>query len=232
MALGPREPLDYRPVMVTVDREPPLRWCRLDTGPKNLLDLAAVRDLEAALVPDDEAPVVVLSGRPDAFCAGLDMKVLARPEEATELLGSMGRLLVRTLESGVRVVAVCEGHAVAAGAMLMLVSDVRLGAPGDYKIGFTEPRVGMPLPELPALLARERVDPRRYHELTALGRTVGPEEAVDVGFLDEMASAEALRDRAAARGREIAALPADVYARSNQAAHRALIERARAIVGA
>ena len=37
-----------------------------------------------------------------------------------------------------------------------------------------------------ALLARERLDRRRLHELTVLGRTVGPEGAAPVGFLDRL----------------------------------------------
>jgi enoyl-CoA hydratase len=69
------------------------------------------------------------------------------------LLAAMGELLHEVLRGPTRVVALCEGHAVAAGAMLLLVSDHRIGTPGDYQIGFTEPRLGMPLPELPALLA-------------------------------------------------------------------------------
>ena len=34
---------------VTVDREPPLRHVRLDSGPKNVLGIEAVRELGAAL---------------------------------------------------------------------------------------------------------------------------------------------------------------------------------------
>ena len=64
----------------------------------------------------------------------------------------MGELLLAALTGTTRIVAVCEGHAVAAGAMLLLVADVRIGARGSYTIGFTEPRLGMPLPELPAVL--------------------------------------------------------------------------------
>ena len=217
--------------MLTIERRPPVRWCRLDTGPRNLIGLDAVGALRAALQPDEEAPVVVLRGREDAFCAGLDMKVLAGPpEDARRLLGSMGELLVHVLESSVRLVSVCEGHAVAAGAMLLLVSDVRLGTPGSHKIGFTEPRVGMPLPELPALLARERVDRRRLHELTALGRTVDAAGAAEVGFLDELVERERLDQVIEARVQELAALGTDVYEKSNRAAHGALIERARALV--
>ncbi len=211
--------------MITTRTEPPLRFCSLDAGPRNPLGLEAVHALSEALRPDDDAPVVVLAGRSDGFSVGLDNAVLGgRREDAEALLSAMGRLLAQIVSTGVRLVAVCEGHAVAAGAMLLLVADVRIGTPGTYKIGFTEPSIGMPLPELPARLARERLDRRRLHEVTALGRVLSPPEARDVGFLDELIDPADLGDVVEARAREIAKLDPGVYAQSNRAAHRDLID--------
>ncbi len=197
---------------VSIDRQPPLRMVRLDNGKRNIMTLEAVEALAKAIEPDDEAPVVVLSGRTDGFCAGLDNKTLAGPAVAREeLLARMGQLLSSALRGPTRIVAACEGHAVAAGAMLLLVSDLRLGVPGDYKVGFTEPRMGMPLPELPALLAHQRLDRRRLHELGVLGRIVGPEEAAEAGFLDRLVGGGSLMDDAMAVGREIAGLSDGAY---------------------
>lgn len=198
----------------------------LDVGPRNVLDREAVEALHAALAPDAERPVVVLRGRVDGFCAGLDGRVLAAGgDEAEGLLAAMGRLLADLLAGPTRLVTVCEGHAVAAGAMLLLAADVRLALPGRYRVGFTEPAVGLPLPELPALLARERLDRRRLHALTVLGETVDPKEAAAAGFLDAVlaptALGVALRERVAA----LAAIPPDVYAGTVRAVHGELIER-------
>ena len=178
--------------VVETEREAPIRWVHFDSGPRNVMDPASVEALRRALAFDEEAPVVVLRGRQDGFCSGLDNAVLAGPAPAREqLLASMGSLLVEILRGGTRVVSLLEGHAVAAGAMLLLVSDVRIGLPGRARIGFSEPRVGMPLPELPALLARERLDRRALHEATALGRLFDPEAAARVGFLDAIVPDEA-----------------------------------------
>jgi enoyl-CoA hydratase len=95
--------------------------------------------------------------------------------------------------------------------MLLLVADLRIGARGAYKIGFTEPRMGMPLPELPALLARQRLDRRRLHELTVLGRTVDPESAAAAGFLDELVGRDELQAVALERANEIAGLREAAY---------------------
>jgi len=122
--------------------------------------------------------------------------------------------------------------ATGAGAMLLLVSDVRLAVPGAYKVGFTEPRLGMPLPELPALLARERLDRRRLHELTALGRIVGPKEAAEAGFFDAMATPETLRRTAIEHAREISELGDAAYRGSLEAAWMQSLARIRELVAA
>jgi enoyl-CoA hydratase len=216
---------------IRIERQGPVRLVELDAGPRNVLSLEAVEALKGALAFDPEAPVVVLAGRDDAFCAGLDNAVLAaeRTERET-LLAAMGELLLDALTSPTRLVVACTGHAVAAGAMLLLVADVRVGTTGRYTIGFTEPRLGMPLPELPALLGRERLDRRRLHELTALGRTVGPEEAVEAGFLDALVEPPALRTTALARAEEIAALSEAAYRGSLAAVWRGSLERMRTLV--
>lgn len=211
---------------VETESQPPIRRVRLDAGKRNVLRLEAVEALRTALAPDPAAPVVVLSGRQDGFCAGLDNATLAaEPKERDALLAAMGALLQETLAGPTRIVAVCQGHAVAAGAMLLLISDVRLGTTGGHKIGFTEPGLGMPLPELPALLARMRLDRRRLHELAVLGRVVGPEEAARVGFLDELVKGEDLEQAALTRARALAALTETAYLGSLRAVWGATLTR-------
>jgi len=216
---------------LSVRREPPLRRVHLDTGPMNVLRVETVQALKDALSPDAEAPVLVLSGRADAFCAGLDDATLAKGGLAREeLLAEMGELLVAALTSPTRIVAACDGHAVAAGAMLLLVADVRIGARGSYTVGFTEPRLGMPLPELPAVLARTRLDRRRVHELTVLGRTVGPEEALAAGFLDGLVSRDELEATALDRARQVADLSDGAYEGSLESVWGQEIGRITALV--
>ena len=217
--------------LVRCETRPPIRLVRLDSGKRNILTLEAVEALRRALAPDPEAPVVVLSGRKDGFCAGLDNATLAAgAEERDRLLSAMGTLLYEVLAGPSRIVSVCEGHAVAAGAMLLLVSDVRLGVPGIYKIGFTEPGLGMPLPELPALLARMRLDRRRLHELAALGRVVGPEEAAAAGFLDELVGGGDVEGVALARAETLARLTDTAYRGSLRSVWGSVLERIEAIV--
>lgn len=114
--------------------------------------------------------------------------------------------------------------------MLLLVADVRLGARGAYRIGFTEPRLGMPLPVLPVVLARERLDRRRLHELTVLGRTVDPEAAAAAGFLDAVVAGDDLRAEAVKRAHAIAELNDAAYRGTLAAVWGPAIERLEALV--
>ncbi len=212
--VGQRRCPYVRPVaFVTCERRPPVRFARLDTGPMNVLGTPAVRELRSLLTEDDEeAPVVLLSGRAEAFSAGLDLATLARGgAESQELLVEMGELLVGVYAGPTRLVVACTGHAVAAGAMLLLVADVRVGAQGRYKVGFSEPSQGMPLPELPVRLARDRLDPRFFQAATLLGRLSAPDAALEMGFLDEVVPGERVEVVASERAHELAALSDAVY---------------------
>ena len=180
-----------------------------------------------------ESAASVLRGRNDAFCAGLDLATLARGgDEAQRLLVEMGDILVDLYSAKLRVVSVCSGHAVAAGAMLLLVSDHRLAAPGSYKIGFSEVAQGMPLPALPIALAQARLDPRRIEEVTNQGRLMEPDLACETGFVDAVIEPSALDTTADARATELAALDDDAYARTAATVRKETLAIMRASVEA
>jgi len=216
-----------------IERRPPLRFVELDDGKRNVLTLDAIEELKNAIAGDADAPVVVLSGHAGAFCSGLDNAALtADQRQREEILAAMGELLLAAIAGPTRIVAACAGHAVAAGAMLLLVADLRIGARGTYKIGFTEPRLGMPLPELPVLLARERLDRRRIHELTVLGRLADPESAAAAGFLDELVGSEELQSIAIEQANGIAGLSEAAYRGTIASVWGATIERMSELVEA
>ena len=189
---------------------------RLDTGKVNVLSEGALRELRAHVEDAASSPdirTLILLGREGAFCAGLDLAVLvAGGRPAQQLLVEMGELLVELYGSRLQVLAGCTGHAVAAGAMLLLVSDLRIGAEGEFRIGFSEVGRGLALPLLPVTLARDRISPRFLQMVTMTGRLLGPREAVEAGFLDRTVPADAVYDTALEEARALAKLSADAYA--------------------
>jgi enoyl-CoA hydratase len=166
-----------------------------DDGKANALSFESLTALSAAL--EKQAAVskaLVLAGRPDMFSAGLDLSVVKSGDRARfgELLAA-GRELYRVLlRSHTPVVGACTGHAVAGGALLLLCCDYRVGLRGDFQIGLPEVKIGVPYPEFGSRVAQVRLNRARYYRATVLGETTGPDEAVEVGFLDEVVDTEVI----------------------------------------
>jgi enoyl-CoA hydratase len=202
---------------------------RLVAGEMNVLRLETVRALKAYFREAEADPMVdavALLGGEKAFSSGLDNAVLySGGKSANELVLEMGDLLYDMYRSRLRIVAGCSGHAVAAGAMLLLVSDLRYGAQGDYRIGFSEVVQGLPLPELPVLLARDRLGRRYLQSATVLGRLCRPSTAVSVGFLDRIVEAEKLEETTMEAARSLSELVSSAYSGTVEAVRGVTVRR-------
>jgi enoyl-CoA hydratase len=85
---------------------------------------------------------------------------------------------------------------------------------GAFRIGLNEVQIGMPVPVLAMELARDRLKPDHLTAATLFSNVVDPEGALAAGWVDELASEEALLDAAFGHARKLAALPRDAYART------------------
>jgi enoyl-CoA hydratase len=146
------------------------------------------------------------------FSGGFDLKVMrSAPQAAGKLVTDGGELFARMYGSSMPVVVACTGHAIAAGALLLLGADARIGARGEFRIGLIETQLGMVLPRWAVEFAQERLSKRHLQEATVGARIYDPDGAVDAGFLDSVAPPEALADAALAEARRWAELPRDAY---------------------
>jgi enoyl-CoA hydratase len=170
----------------------------MDDGKANALSAEMLAEMGAALTrAEEEASAVVVAGRSDRFSGGFDLKVMtSSPEAAQELVSRGAELLMRIYGSPLPVVAACTGHAIAAGALLLLVSDLRIGAAGEYRIGLNEVAIGLPLPLLGTELARDRIPTAELARATLRAHLYAPDEAVRAGFLDEAVAAAQVLVRA------------------------------------
>jgi enoyl-CoA hydratase len=185
----------------------------MDDGKANALSDAMVGELREALTrAEKEASAVVLSGRPDRFCAGFDLKVMmSSPEAAQKLLRSGADLLMRMYGSPLPIVAACTGHALAAGALVLLTADLRLGAAGAFRIGLNEVAIGMPVPILAMELARDRLATTELARATLRAHVYGPEEAARAGYLDEVVAPADLAARAKEEAAKLGSLSPMAY---------------------
>lgn len=198
--------------LVTLTTHDGVAVVRFDDGKVNAVSLAACEALRSAFATAaTEARAIVLSGRPGFLSAGLDLAVVQSGDVAAfdRLLAAGGALYLEMLRSPVPIVAACDGHAIAAGALLLLCSDHRVGGRTDYRIGVTEVSIGVALPVLGSSLATLRLNRRYLHRAAVLAERFDPETAVDAGFLDELADdAVAV---AVERARELAELDRTAY---------------------
>ena len=183
---------------------------RLDDGKANAVSHELIAELRGALDrAESEASAVVIAGRAGRFSAGFDLATMtAGPDSARDLVSAGCELLLRIYLHPQPVVAACTGHALAAGALLLLASDRRVGAAGDFKIGLNEVAIGLRLPIFAAELARDRLSKRHFTQATILARIYDPHEACDAGYLDAVEDPERVVEVACAEARTLGALPA------------------------
>jgi enoyl-CoA hydratase len=172
----------------------------MDDGKVNVMSLDMLQALHAAFdrALEDQAVVVLTSGRPDIFTAGFDLKVFAANDAAgsVAMVRSGAELALKLFSFPYPVVSACHGHAFPMGAFLLLGSDLRLGADGDYRIGLNEVAIGIPVPSFALELARARLHPAWLNRTATTGEMYSPTDAVTAGFLDSVVPAKELADQA------------------------------------
>jgi enoyl-CoA hydratase len=186
----------------------------LDDGKANALSPAMMAAINAALdaaEADDTIGAVVLHGRPGVFCAGFDLSVMRAGDLAAvvAMVADGGSLVHRLYGSPLPIVAACTGHALAAGALVLLGCDVRVGQQPDgeatHRIGLNEVAIGMVLPAWAMTIAVERLSRRHLQRAVANARITDAPSAVEAGYLDELAPAGEVLATAIARAQELAA---------------------------
>ena len=188
-----------------------------DRPPVNAMNLELLDELVttvAALAADSPA-ALVLAGRPGAFSAGLDLKAVPayEPDEQRRMVEGINAMAVGVYGLPCPVVCAITGHAIAGGFVLAVCGDHRV-ASSEGRYGLTEVKVGVPYPKGAIGVVRAELSPAAARVLVLGNRLVDAEECVRLGAFDEVAAPDAVVDRAVEVARELAELPADVYART------------------
>jgi enoyl-CoA hydratase len=185
--------------------------------------IAAIHErLDAA---EQSAQAVMITGRPDRFSAGFNLKIMREggPEAAIDLVTAGGKLYLRFLEYPLPIVIGCTGHALAAGAIALLTADYRVGAEGEYQIGLNETAIGMTLPEYGVEFARACLSKRYFDRAVVHAEIFDPEGALAAGYLDRVVAPDEVFDAALAEAERLGGLPRGAFAGNKQRAHAATI---------
>jgi enoyl-CoA hydratase len=195
-----------------------------DNPPRGYLNAAQTRELAEsinALESDGAVRVVVFTGAvPGVFVRHYDVgEIIAVAERlaasgldeaalmAAAVPGNDVTLVFDAIDTLAKpTIAAINGFCQGGGFELALCCDLRIAEPGDYRIGLPEVNVGI----FPGAGGTERL-PRLIGEARALelilrGRTVGPNEALALGLVHEVAPGGA-KARAMEIAGELAALP-------------------------
>jgi enoyl-CoA hydratase len=188
----------------------------MDDGKANALGYTLMDEVDAALTrAESEATAVVLAGRRGRFSAGFDLNEMMGGAPKVHAMITRGAdFLLRLYALPMPLVIACTGHALAGGALLVLTGDVRVAARGAFRIGLNEVQLGLPVPVLAMELARDRLSPAHLTAATLFADVVDPERALPAGWVDELASEDALLDATLAHARRLSALPRDAYAKT------------------
>jgi enoyl-CoA hydratase len=212
---------------VTTTIEDGVAVLRFDDGKANVLSYDAIDAFSVALDrAEAEASAVCIVGREGKLCAGFDLSVMtAGPQAARGLVERGGALLLRIYGHPQPVVVAVTGHALAAGALLVLSCDVRIGADVPAKIGLNETSIGMPLPLFALALAEDRLVRTELTRATLGAEVYDPAGAVAAGYLDRVVPADAVADEAIAEARRLGAYRSQAYAQTKEVLREATIRR-------
>jgi len=190
----------------------------IDDGKANVFDFETSQGaLDGLKQAEAKAKAVIIRATGNKFSAGFDLKTVNGPTEARDNMVRNGfKFLYELYKHPQPVIAACNGHALGLGAFILLVSDSRIGAEGDYKIGLPETAGGMPFgPYLITILRAEMAN--SFMKTAALqSQYCNPKTAIDAGFLDHLVAPELLQDSAIVAAKQLMQLPMDQYGFNKQ----------------
>jgi 3,2-trans-enoyl-CoA isomerase len=206
---------------------------RLARPPVNALDPGLVQALRTAIAaaPKDGARGLVLSGRPGMYSGGLDVPALLQLDRAAlrQFLHDFFSLCGAIACSPIPIVAAITGHSPAGGAVLSIFCDYRIMARSvdpqkPFRIGLNEVQVGLSVPACIQVGLQRLVGTYRAERLMVAGAMLDAEEALRVGFVDELAAVDDVVPRAMAWLQALLSLPPSAMATTRRLARRDLAD--------
>ena len=212
---------------VTCTIEDGVAVLRIDDGKVNVISHRVIELLHAGLDRAlDDARSVAIIGRPGKLSAGFDLtEMTAGIDRTRALVGAGGHLLMRIFGHGQPVTVAVTGHALAAGALVTLSCDSRIGADGPAKIGLNETAIGMALPAFATELAEARLAPTHLTRATVQAEIYDPAGAVAAGYLDRVVPVDECEGAAIAEARRLGELSTSAYRATKLRLRQPMIDR-------
>ncbi|MCZ8108276.1 MAG: enoyl-CoA hydratase-related protein [Burkholderiales bacterium] len=169
----------------------------------------ALLEALSPLQNDPATRVVIIASALRNFSVGGDlgrMDTLSDPKEGRRRILSAHRLARLLLAFEKPMIAEVRGHAVGAGAGLVLLCDTVVMGEGA-NIGFPFPKVGLAPDFAVAFTLPRRIGVARARQALLYARSFGAAEALAIGLADDVVPDDAVPAKAMERAEELAALP-------------------------
>ena len=183
-------------------------------NPLTFESYAELASLFRALGGERSIKAVVVSGAGDNFCSGGDVHEIIGPLTKMNTTGLLaftrmtGDLVKAMRGCPQPIVAAVDGVCAGAGAIMAMVSDLRVGT-ARTKVSFLFNRVGLAGCDMGACAILPRIIGQgRASELLYLGRSMSGEEGQQWGFFNRLVAPEQLAQTATQLAQDIAAGPA------------------------
>ena len=196
------------PDAITLTHQGPASVVTFTLPPFNLLDIQTMDELVAVHQEADAHPeprvIVTRSGLEGMFCNGLNPLTVLEANDAgrRDVFEGVARLVKGLYTLKKPHIAVINGPAMAGGAVLAILADLRYMDSERGAICFAEAKVGVPVPPGMVSVIAGVCHPNALREIVMLGKKYDPQPAVEAGLVDGLAPAaglDALVDKQVAR---------------------------------
>ncbi|MEZ4754995.1 MAG: enoyl-CoA hydratase/isomerase family protein [Bdellovibrionota bacterium] len=201
---------------------------RLKHGKVNALDIEFLSGLIELLESRISKPTpLVFTGQNNIFSAGVDLVRITKEGSSylEKFVPLISNFFLKLFTYPAPTLAAVNGHAIAGGCILACACDYRVMAEGSGKIGVPELIVGVPFPTAPLEILRHCVSGGNFSDLVYTGRRLKPDEAIQIGLINEVVPTEQLETIALERAKTFSKVPKDAYLINKKMIQQPTIDR-------
>ena len=180
----------------TIDKADGTAVVAINTPPANTYNFELMKELDAIIEDvrlDTDINVIILTGSEKIFSAGADINMLKQSDPRYKAMFCLHcqETLMELERIPKIVIAAINGHCVGGGLEIAMACDLRFMRTGG-QIGLPEVTLGV-LPgtggtqRMPRLIGKARA-----LDLMITGRTISPEEATDLGLINDVCEGDAV----------------------------------------
>lgn len=201
----------------------------LSRGKSNALNREMITELTDMFHNIDVDPNiggVIITGQENFFSAGLDLMELYHynAEEVKSFWQLFFKFAATITAFKKPLVAAINGHSPAGGCVIALACDARVMAEGKFIIGLNEVPVGIIVPNSIFQVYSFWIGKAQAARSLLTGKLFTPEEALEIGLVDELVNADSILTAAERRIRKYMAFESNTWQQSKLNIRKELIE--------